>query len=737
MFFNYNQGMDKDLNDDTFFRPKNVIEGGPLPPPLEPNPATIEEPILPVSEIGASVTEGNRFGTFVQSMQQAIRKGVGKLELAAGMGGGHEPVGVENYGQEARQEIREIARANEIKIHSIHAPSNIGNMSGYNPQERGFNEEFRKTQLEEVKKAIDFASDVTEGGSVVVHTGEYLRDMTSSKWNKKIDDYGYEFQSYEEEPERQVLYMVDDRTGKLITEVRKSQVIREPKFKKKFNPQQGREMWIDEDGNFVDDLNPDQLFKRVAVWNENKKQFESDTLTWDDFKKRADEWNKHYPRIKKDYVTGKPIIDPRTGQAEIDPWTPEEAFFKSQMDTRMLQARGSSLYHGRSYDEEQKALDELNKSLKYFEQIERNTPIEEQWKLLEQVSAIKSYHGSRGAKYVPSESKLPTEIIKEAINDIKLQMRYIHEASSSADAQADDVHETTMHVKPIEKYAVEQTSKSYAELGIYAMDRTKEKKLKDPIFVAPENIFPEMGYGSHPDELIELVQNARKTMINYLSEPMIRDPKMGWEKDRGEDGYPKPKFVKNPYFRGINKKEAEKIAKQHIQATLDTQHLGMWWKNFQPMQGETVEHRKKRFDKWYLEQTKKLAESGIIGNVHLVDGMGGGHHHLPAGQGDLPVVEAMKLLLKKGYKSNITSEGHGEGQFGEARQMTKTWAALGNRIHSNYMAGGGPGFEHLGSGARWSDVSQSYFGQTQPPYFVFGNYSPSNDWSLWSQVPME
>ena len=211
---------------------------------------------------------------------------------------------------------------------------------------------------------------------------------------------------------------------------------------------------------------------------------------------------------------------------------------------------------------------------------------------------------------------------------------------------------------------------------------------------------------------------------------------MGWEK-REDNEYPEPKFVKNPYYRGMSKKEAEEYAKQHIKATFDTQHLGMWWKHFQPKEGETVDQRKKRFDKWFMEQAKKLADSDVVGNVHLVDGMGGGHHHLPAGQGDLPVIDAMKALLKKGYDGNITSEGHGEGQLGDARQMTKVWEALGNRIHSGYMAGGGPGFEHLGASARWSDVSQSYFGQNQPPYFVFGNYSPSNDWSLWSQVPME
>ncbi len=137
-----------------------------------------------------------------------------------------------------------------------------------------------------------------------------------------------------------------------------------------------------------------------------------------------------------------------------------------------------------------------------------------------------------------------------------------------------------------------------------------------------------------------------------------------------------------------------------------------------------------------MGQVEKLADSGVLGNIHLVDAMGSGHHHLPAGQGVLPVVEAVKYLKKKGYKGNITSEGHGESQFGADRQMSKTWEALGNTINQGNFGGtgGGGGF---GAPTSWTDVHQSYFGQNQSPYFVFGNYSPSNDWSLWSQVPME
>jgi hypothetical protein len=268
------------------------------------------------------------------------------------------------------------------------------------------------------------------------------------------------------------------------------------------------------------------------------------------------------------------------------------------------------------------------------------------------------------------------------------------------------------------------------------MDKTMQRKLPEPVFVAPENIFPEMGYGSHPEELIEMVQKSRQKMVEYLTQPYIQDPKMGWDYD-DQTKQSSPKVIKNPYYRGIDKHEAEKLAEQHIKATFDTQHLGMWWKNFTPLPGETVDHRKERFDKWYMEQVQKLEESGIIGNIHVVDGMGGGHTHLPAGQGVMPVVEAVKYLKNKGFKGNMSSEGFGESQLGADRQLTQTWRAFGNRLHSNYFTTATAGFEGFGAPVRWTDVHGSYFGAVQSPYFIFGNYAPSNDWSMWSQIPLE
>lgn len=304
-------------------------------------------------------------------------------------------------------------------------------------------------------------------------------------------------------------------------------------------------------------------------------------------------------------------------------------------------------------------------------------------------------------------------------------MKYTHEASASADANAEQYKETLKHVMPVVRYAKDKTSMSYAQAGIMAMEQTKyNPHSKRDVFVAPENLFPEMGYGTHPEELIELVTEARRKMIELLCKKKIQSPHEERDEKTGE-----LKMITNPYYRGLNEQEAKKYADRHIKATFDTQHLGMWWAHFQPLPGETVDQRKKRFDGWYQDQVKKLEKSGIIGHIHAVDAFGAGHHHLPIGQGNIPVKWTLEYLKSKGYKGTMISEGWEENRVDPGRQLTASWRHLGTNIGSGFA---------IGAPSRaWQDVQYGYLNQMQSPYFIFGSYSPSNDWQLWSQVPLE
>jgi len=175
----------------------------------------------------------------------------------------------------------------------------------------------------------------------------------------------------------------------------------------------------------------------------------------------------------------------------------------------------------------------------------------------------------------------------------------------------------------------------------------------------------------------------------------------------------------------------KRLQKKHIKATIDTGHLNMWRKYFVPAPGSTPEHNEAEFRRWYLDNFEELAKKGMIGNIHLVDNYGYQDDHLAPGQGNAPLKDVLKILKKYGYDKAITVEPGADAStdLSDFHGLMKTWRFLGSPIYGI----GAP------SPARqtWGQVQYSYFGQNQPPYFIFGAYSPSNDWTLWSQTPLE
>ncbi len=657
-------------------------------PEVSPS-SNIDEPIIPMSEIGATVPEGARFGSFIQTAQAAIRKGVVSIELSTGMGGGQEPAGAESYGKEARETIREIARANETTITSVHTPVQIGNMSGFNPQQGSFNDEHRHMEIDEVKKAIKFAADTAQGGSVVIHTGEFQRTMFDADWNKD----GL-FEAHPDESTKAVKHLVDTRTGRVITEVRLNQIVPQARWKRAEKNDRDSHGNIVRKGDYVDyENNKVGISDRVPQLNERGEVI-IDEKQFDDFKIEADERNKELEMEKGAPLTPEEVV------------TPEEAFLHATTQTQEKIARGYALYYGRGIEENMKAITQLRESYKHYRKVEGIVPKNELDRMKREIGKI---GGAVGEFVDLSEKKLPSEIISDAIKNMEKSLEQEREMMTGQLQSAREQKLLREHAKSAWKYAKEKTTDSYAEAGIFAM----EQSLNNPyvnrdVFLAPENIFPEMGYGSHPDELIELVKNGRKEMAKRL----VKD--YGYEQQKAKD-----------------------MSKRFIKATFDTQHLGMWWKNFKEnKKGEKYEERKERFDKWYLQKVEDMQQAGIIGNIHLVDSMGGGHHHLPAGQGDLPVKKAIQNLKKLGYNGIINSEGHEEeSRFGQGRMVIETWKEFGSPLFtkSGYFGGAGRG----GAPQAWSDVSGAYFGRTYPPKFIFGAYSPSQEWRLWSDVPME
>jgi len=133
-----------------------------------------------------------------------------------------------------------------------------------------------------------------------------------------------------------------------------------------------------------------------------------------------------------------------------------------------------------------------------------------------------------------------------------------------------------------------------------------------------------------------------------------------------------------------------------------------------------------------LDQVESLAKENMVGNVHLADNYGYHDDHLAPGQGNSPIKEIMAIVKKYGYSKAITVEPGADAStdLSDFHGLMKTWKFFGSPVY-------GMGFRGAGVPQTWSDVQYSFFGQNKPPYYIFGGYAPSNDWTLWSAVPLE
>ncbi|MBI2647367.1 hypothetical protein HYW99_02730, partial [Candidatus Woesearchaeota archaeon] len=85
-----------------------------------------------------------------------------------------------------------------------------------------------------------------------------------------------------------------------------------------------------------------------------------------------------------------------------------------------------------------------------------------------------------------------------------------------------------------------------------------------------------------------------------------------------------------------------------------------------------------------------------------------------------------------GYDKAVTVEPGADAStdLSDFHGLMKTWRFFGSPVY-------GMGFRAPAVPQSWADVQYSFFGQNKPPYYVFGPYAPSNDWTLWSAVPLE
>jgi hypothetical protein len=693
---------------------------------------------LGIQDIGMSVPMGISASN-VAGIYSKIRMGAGKLEIQfpGYRIGNRNQQTPEMLGEDQRQALREMQIANDVRFNT-HASFGLMGMMGRD--ERGnFSTYGAYQDLMELKRSIDFQADMG-GGSVVMHSGEFERPMT----DMYIDDETHSLNLARDESGRLLVKqahtqefdakfdLMDARTSQKMETVQKDRLVAYPVWRKANEDYQGVDVTgepaLIKKGEYIDYqnrkiLNPyDSTEGRVPEYDSDTGRFHIERKHFDYFKQEAQERNNWFKETK-----GR---EPNYYEKVY----PEEMFLRATLEMQEGHSRGWALQYGQQTQNHIDNLNKIDKALEFYEKMDKEIPEDEKWKVMKS----RGFQGALG-DLIPSDVEHPLEILRKARADEQKGLEFARQASASQEQQAEDTNETKENLITPMKRLEQHGIRMYAEAGIHAMRKSKDRN--NPVVVAIENLFPER-FGGHIEELKWIIRKSRERMADMLTQPKIQMGESRKPMDLSDKAELKQQEVwipgktgmlqENPYYTGMNRAEAEKIAASHIKATFDTGHLNMWKKFWQDDPKLNREQNDAKFKNWYLKQIESLAKEGMIGNVHLADNFGYQDEHLSPGQGNAPIKEAIAIIKKHGYDRAITVEPGADAttDLSDFHGLMKTWKLFGSPIYG--MGMGAPQVPQ-----RWTDVQYSYFGQNKPPYFVFGSYAPSNDWTLWSAVPME
>ncbi|QQG38830.1 MAG: sugar phosphate isomerase/epimerase [Candidatus Woesearchaeota archaeon] len=622
-----------------------------------------------VNEMAGEIGISHGMGDLVQGFKSKIFAGASHVELGfTGKGKGYLGQGSttpETFGSKQREDIRQLKKVNDVTI-SVHATPGFTGVAGFT--QKGFSDEERENNIFEIKKAVEFAADTAEGGPVVFHVGEYVRPISEYK----------EFQYYPGEAKEKIYPLVDKRTGQIFKVVREDEEIWVP------NPK------IGPDGKPIVKVIKDSRGKEhkspVYEYDPITKEIRGEAYKFTEYFKQKQQEN---PDLTKE-------------QAAVH-------FYKETVNAEIEHAKGQADEYELVYKDALEDKEKITKALQGFEELYKRVDPSELWRLKEKIQ--------QKYQFIPPEEKDPIAYLKDKLVEVDKRLAYGREVAVSSRRNAERLDKDLRNIDNMHGYAIDKTADSIARSAIHAYDIEKQKGLKEPIYISPENLMPEWGYGNHPEELKNIVLESRKKMVDLLTKPEITLA----------DGSKERNYSYRP---GVTEAQAEHLAGQHIKATFDVAHAYLWKKFFKGDPSKSPDENRKDFDKWILDQAKELQRAGVLGHLHISDNFGYHDEHLSPGQGQVPVGEFIRELKSEGYKGKIIAEIGGQPQGKEHEVMTEAWA------HASDLYA--PIYRTDIIARSWADIGGGYFGRTQSPGFLVGEATPNQqDWVFYSQVPLE
>ena len=217
-----------------------------------------------------------------------------------------------------------------------------------------------------------------------------------------------------------------------------------------------------------------------------------------------------------------------------------------------------------------------------------------------------------------------------------------------------------------------------------------------PLYIAPENIMAGYGYMDTLEEYKGVIRTAWDQFAQKL---------MSGEKEFDE--------IKKRYERETGKKittfeQAREIAKHHIGGTFDNAHAGVWLKYFKRENGESEEHRIKRFNEWLNTEAENMAKEGVIKHIHFNDTQAKDDDHNLLGSGVLDIHDMRERLRKAGIKEALIVEAGGRGAD-RNMHITNAFDIFNPLLHTNAQERMEKGYGvGDGSVSDWINVKRDY-----------------------------
>lgn len=618
-------------------------------------------------------------GHHADALNAAIRAGVKQVALMFG----REQVplgqtGTSRYDPETRREIRELARMTETDVSSVTIGELEVGMSGWNGKE--FNPDAQKAILEQIQKTIDFAADATRGAHVTMHYNEWQRsfnDLPEQDRQQMERTPG----SWQDEP---IQFATEE--GQIVG-LAASQEIPLHRYTR------------DENGDILVDT-------KNGVGG-------TDTLNYFDMKRIYEEQCGSNQDAFKQYLYDNYNIKIHNFVSD-DPVA--DAFVKGFQ------------------------IQNINRKLQELDQLD-----------ISKNNSMSIIDARR------RQGLMSDEEAEKRIREIDANYDNVR---AQQEAELEKNKDMIQKLRPLKEIGLKRSADAMAQMAAYARQKQIEKareehergnkdfKFDRAIAISPE-VWAHQHYGNHPDEIIELTRTARDHFVHRLTEEFIDDPANREDKTRrNADGKFDKMKIPNPYYdaslvkkygRDGAKKEAAKMAREHIRSTLDIQHLFEWKEKFKRHSGESEAQFEKRWKQWYLEQIQKLADADVVGNVHVVEGIRS-HDHNPIGTGDLPVGEAFDILRESAMKTGemaFVAEGH---IFGHEQQIKQAWRYSGKGVADLYRINEPAGYGPFGE-TRGEFAMIENFGAYRAPFGEFtaktAHDLDAEDFTPWSGVRLE